>query len=181
MKINLGRIFVGFILLFFRKNKKQRPAGLSEDTDKIEKWRNLGCRIGENTSFYGNVVLGRGGKDPISIGRNCVLTNCTILGHDASTNRVLNLTRSLAIPVVIEDDCFIGYGSVILMGVTVGKGSIVGAGAVVTSDVPPGTVVAGNPARVICTVAELAEKRRKLRSEHPEYFPDIEDSWRSSE
>jgi acetyltransferase-like isoleucine patch superfamily enzyme len=59
------------------------------------------------------------------------------------------------------------------MGVTVGQGSIVGAGAVVTSDVPLGTVVAGNPARVICTVAELADRRKQLASEHPEYFPEL--------
>jgi acetyltransferase-like isoleucine patch superfamily enzyme len=52
-------------------------------------------------------------------------------------------------PVVIEDDCDLGVGSVILPGVTVGKGAIVGAGAVVTSDVPPYAVVAGVPAKVL--------------------------------
>jgi acetyltransferase-like isoleucine patch superfamily enzyme len=58
------------------------------------------------------------------------------------------------------------------MGVTIGKGSIVGAGAVVASDVPPGSVVGGNPARVICSVDELVQKRKKLAIAHPEYFPD---------
>ena len=58
------------------------------------------------------------------------------------------------------------------MGTRIGKGSIVGAGAVVTSDVPPGSVVAGNPAQVICTVKELVEKRRQLAIDHPEFFPD---------
>jgi acetyltransferase-like isoleucine patch superfamily enzyme len=51
--------------------------------------------------------------------------------------------------VTIEDDCDIGMGAIILPGVTVGRGSIVGAGAVVTSDVEPYAVVAGVPARKI--------------------------------
>ena len=52
-------------------------------------------------------------------------------------------------PVVIEDNVWIGGSSVILPGVTVGRNSVVGAGSVVTKDVPANTVAAGNPARVI--------------------------------
>ncbi len=51
--------------------------------------------------------------------------------------------------VIIEDDCWIGAGAIILNGITIGKGSVVGAGSVVTKDVPPYTIVAGNPARKI--------------------------------
>lgn len=52
-------------------------------------------------------------------------------------------------PVVIEDDVWIGARATILPGVTIGKGSIVGASAVVTKDVPPYAIVGGNPARVL--------------------------------
>ena len=52
-------------------------------------------------------------------------------------------------PVVVEDDADLGVGSVILPGVTVGRGAVVGAGAVVTADVPPYAVVAGVPAKVL--------------------------------
>ena len=52
-------------------------------------------------------------------------------------------------PVVIEDDSDLGVNSVILPGVTVGRGAIVGAGAVVNRDVPPYAVVAGVPAKVL--------------------------------
>ncbi|PTE07673.1 acyltransferase [Mesorhizobium helmanticense] len=52
-------------------------------------------------------------------------------------------------PVTIEDNAFIGFGVIILKGVTIGRGAIVGAGSVVTRDVAPFTVVAGNPARLI--------------------------------
>jgi acetyltransferase-like isoleucine patch superfamily enzyme len=52
-------------------------------------------------------------------------------------------------PVVIEDDAWIGYAATILKGVRVGRGAIVGAGSVVTRDVPAGMLVVGNPARVV--------------------------------
>jgi acetyltransferase-like isoleucine patch superfamily enzyme len=52
-------------------------------------------------------------------------------------------------PVNIEDEVWIGYNATILKGVTVGKGAIVQPGAVVSKDVPPGTVVEGNPAKII--------------------------------
>ena len=52
-------------------------------------------------------------------------------------------------PVQIDDDVWIGCLSIVLRGVTIGKGAIVGAGSVVSKDVPPFTVVAGNPARII--------------------------------
>lgn len=59
----------------------------------------------------------------------------------------------LTAPVVIEDDVFIGMQSIILKGVTVGRGSVIGAASVVSRDVPPGTIVAGNPARVLRPVS----------------------------
>ena len=54
--------------------------------------------------------------------------------------------------IVIENDAWIGAGAIILDGVRVGQGAVVGAGAVVTRDVPPHTVVAGNPASVVKTI-----------------------------
>lgn len=52
-------------------------------------------------------------------------------------------------PVVIESDVWIGARAIVLKGVTVGRGSVVGAGAIVTADVPPGSIVAGIPAKVV--------------------------------
>lgn len=54
--------------------------------------------------------------------------------------------------VFIDDDAWVGAMSIILPGITVGKGSIIGAGSVVTKDVPPYTIVAGNPARIVRTL-----------------------------
>jgi acetyltransferase-like isoleucine patch superfamily enzyme len=68
-------------------------------------------------------------------------------------------------PVVIEDDVWIGFRAIILKGVTVGRGSIVAAGAVVISDVPRYSIVGGVPARVIrmrWTEQEIIEHERRL-------------------
>ncbi|MEW2074295.1 sugar O-acetyltransferase [Streptomyces sp. NPDC012403] len=63
-------------------------------------------------------------------------------------------------PVRIEDDVWVGAGAVILPGVTVGRGSVVGAGSVVTADVPPMTVVAGTPARVLRPITDADREWR---------------------
>ena len=57
-------------------------------------------------------------------------------------------------PVEIADDVFIGARAIILKGVHIGEGAVIGAGAVVTSDVPPFMIAAGNPARVVGAVVE---------------------------
>jgi acetyltransferase-like isoleucine patch superfamily enzyme len=57
-------------------------------------------------------------------------------------------------PVFISDKSWIGFNSIILKGVTIGEGAIVGAGSVVTKDVPPWTIVGGNPAKIIRDIPE---------------------------
>lgn len=58
--------------------------------------------------------------------------------------------KGLDLKVVVGDDVWIGYGAIILSGVTIGEGAVVASGAVVTKDVEPYMVVGGNPARIIC-------------------------------
>jgi acetyltransferase-like isoleucine patch superfamily enzyme len=83
--------------------------------------------------------------------------------HGAYDRRVLPSPR----PVTIEDDVWIATNSIILAGVTLGRGSIVGANSVVSKDVPPYSIVAGNPARQINELDprafELAQQRHAAR------------------
>ena len=106
-----------------------------------------------DVSFRGSIVLGD---------QSVISQRVNILTHDFSIDRyyVANNLQSADSEmvrhskVVIQDYAFIGLGATILPGVTIGEGSIVAAGSVVTKDVPAGTIVGGNPARVISTVEE---------------------------
>jgi len=84
----------------------------------------------------------------VRIGKDCILApHCVVICHDASY--VPTLGRYRFAPVEIGDRVFIGFGAVVMPGLTIGSDSVIGAGAVVTKDVPPNTVVAGVPARPI--------------------------------
>lgn len=86
--------------------------------------------------------------DPVTIGHRCVLAdNVMITSTDHTRGDRHGVTGTG--PVVIGDDVFIGQNCVVLGGVRIGDGATVGAGAIVTKDVPAGTVVGGVPARVI--------------------------------
>jgi galactoside O-acetyltransferase len=87
----------------------------------------------------------------VTIGEDVWLTrNVTILTHFNPSESLRDFIGDIVCKeVVIEDGVFIGIGSIILPGVRIGKNSVVGAGSVVTKDVPPYTIVAGNPATVI--------------------------------
>ena len=92
----------------------------------------------------------------ISIGRHCkIAENVWIFdspGHPADPNARLTdspVASDEVKPVTIEDNVWIGQRAIIMPGVTVGEGSIVAGGAVVMANVPPNTMVAGNPARLL--------------------------------
>lgn len=96
----------------------------------------------------------------ISIGDHCGFgEECLILAHDAQMDEFLDAGRIGR--VVIHESCHIGARSVILPGVEIGPRTIVGANSTVTRSLPPDTICAGNPARVICSLGEYLTKHRK--------------------
>ncbi|KXH44293.1 nodulation protein L [Colletotrichum simmondsii] len=80
-----------------------------------------------------------------------------IVVHDTSILSRMKC-EEYGLPVTIEDDCWIGGGTIILAGVTIGSGTTVGAGSIVTKSLPPNSVAVGNPARVIKKVQTLEEE-----------------------
>ena len=84
-------------------------------------------------------------RDRVTIGRNVLIAwDVNILEHDFHNP---GGGAAVARPIIIEDEVWIGVHAIILKGVTIGRGAIIGAGAVVTKDVPPFTFAGGNPAK----------------------------------
>lgn len=131
----------------------------------IKKLVKRGMKVGRNFSIQGKCIIDPSWCWLISIGDEVTFApRVTILAHDASTKRHLNYAKIGL--VEIGNKTFIGSGAIILPNVKIGDNCIVGAGSIVTKDVPSGNVVAGNPARVICTIDEYIEKNKKLMKDN---------------
>ncbi|KAJ0376607.1 hypothetical protein COL26b_005234 [Colletotrichum chrysophilum] len=115
------------------------------------------CDYGYNIVIGQNVIVGRSctilDAAEVNIGDNCHIgPNVSIYAatlHTDPKRRQGSKGPQIGRPVTIDQDCWIGGGVTILPGITIGKGSTVGAGSVVTKNVPPFTIVGGNPARVL--------------------------------
>lgn len=130
----------------------------------LKQARHLGVTIGENCL----IATRRWSSEPylISIGNNVQVTEDVWFHTHGGGNAI-----RAEVPdydsfgkITIHDWAYIGSGSHILPGVTIGEGALVAAGSIVTKSVPPHTVVGGNPARVICTVEEYKKKNLKYNT-----------------
>ncbi|WP_138475985.1 acyltransferase [Dyadobacter bucti] len=118
--------------------------------------------IGENSLIgLGNVIIG-----PVKIGNNVILAQNIVasgLNHNyTDIEQPIHKQGVSVAPIVIGDDCWIGANTVITAGVTIGKHSVVAAGAVVTKDIPPYSVAVGNPSRVIKKYDETQKEWVKI-------------------
>jgi len=146
---------------------------------KLAKFINLyGCEIGDETKIGTFVEVQKNAR----IGRRCKISShaficegvtiedCVFIGHGvtfindsypraANSNGSLQSEKDWKVEyTLVKKGASIGSGSTILANVTIGENAIVGAGSVVTKDVPANTIVAGNPARVLRSVAEPKAK-----------------------
>lgn len=122
---------------------------------------------GDRTRIHGACIHA---SDSIHIGKNCLIAaNSHIIdnhGHSLSFSDVEQriLTCGIPQPVMIGDNVWIGANCVIMPGVTIGNGAVIGANSVVTKDIPPMCVAAGNPARVVKVLDEkTGEEKIVLR------------------
>ena len=122
-------------------------------------FRSQGAIIGKNNRFH---IRGLGSEPYlIHIDNNCVISSgVRFITHDGAVGIFRDEVKDLNIfgTIEIKDRCFIGMSSILMLNVKIGPNSVVGAGSVVTKDVPPNSVVAGVPAKVICSVDEYKQK-----------------------
>ena len=145
--------------LWLRSSRSSNP--LSPNHPIVLATRNATAKIeiGDHVGLTGTTIVAASG---ISIGdRTLVGANCTIVDTDFHPlNPIQRLTHPLdghSSPIVIKQDVFIGMNSIILKGVTIGRGAVIGAGSVVTQDIPAYSIAAGNPARIVGTVEPIRE------------------------
>jgi acetyltransferase-like isoleucine patch superfamily enzyme len=129
--------------------------------------KNPVLEIGDRTYLGYRVSISVGSR--VTIGSHVLIANEVFIadnpGHpmDAMKRRSQGVEPDQIRPVTIGDDVWIGHGSKIMPGVTIGEGAVVGAASIVTRDVPPYTLVAGAPAKVI----------RDLRPVHVSSVPAV--------
>jgi len=113
---------------------------------EIQKGAKIGsrCKISSHTFICEGVTL----EEEVFIGHNVVFTNDRYPRATAS-GKLQTEADWVCIPTVVKRGASIGSGAVLLCGITIGENAMIGAGSVVTKDVPAGATVAGNPARIV--------------------------------
>ncbi len=145
LRFVINRILLKIIGVRFGKNLRSQVVFAIEAPHKLEFGDNVGVGVG-------CTFISGGG---ISIGSDVMIAN--YVGFLSSDHEFKNLTipmkdqgmKNENTPITIEDDVWLGYGVIVLKNVRIGKGAIVGAGSVVTKDIPPFAIAIGNPARVV--------------------------------
>ncbi|WEK05817.1 MAG: acyltransferase [Candidatus Devosia phytovorans] len=110
--------------------------------------------------------------DPVStcIGNNVHIAGGFFTCHDGSVNMInlaLGTKLDSVAPIRIHDDVFIGAHTIILPGVSIGPRAVIGAGAVVSRDVPENSVAVGSPAKVVASLDDYIEKLRARNLDYP--------------
>lgn len=137
------------------------------DKCKASFLRKLGCEVGNNNRFVCKTdIVGSGPYEYVKIGDgNLFSSDVHLYTHDGSVH-VLNSTYLKDSPcykvgmIKIGSNCFLGHGTIVVPGVTIGNNVIIGTGSVVSRDIPSNCVAAGVPARVICSLEEYYKKNK---------------------
>ena len=133
--------------------------------------RKHGMRVGKGVTLAGRFGSSFG-SEPYLIQLDDYVRmsgGCSFFTHDGGTYAFRDIEKYKGVQkygsIHVGERTFIGYGAIILPGVTIGKRCVIGAGAVVANDIPDNCVAAGVPAKVICSTTEYAEKSLQNHNE----------------
>ena len=127
--------------------------------DPLVELRKRGLRTGRNLQMQPGVKIDKNLCWQITIGNDVTIApNAYILAHDASTRMHLGYTRIGKVD--IGDRVFIGAAAIVLPGVRIGNDVVIGAGSVVSQDIPDNVIACGNPARPLTTTDEWIEQKK---------------------
>lgn len=146
-----GNLFIGDRVVLNSRNKGYH-INMHSSVKLFVDREGAQIRIGGKTRIHGACIHA---CELVEIGNNCLIAANTQIfdsnGHDLSFPNVENRvnTKGVSKPIKIEDNVWIGANSIVLPGVTIGKGSVISANSVVANDVPPMVVAGGNPAKII--------------------------------
>ena len=147
----------------FRKIYRFTYKAIMTKVNHVKYAKKIGVNMGDRIHLYGTIGWG---TEPwiISLGSNVYITNgVRFITHDGGTLLFRDQIPDLEItkPIIIGNDVYIGNNVLLLPGVRVGNRVIIGAGAVVTKDIPDNSVAVGIPAKVIKTVDQYLEKAQR--------------------
>ena len=155
----------GFLLKFFMNSWLLSPL----EPRKLRPWvlRKIGCKVGKDVFVGSQVWIDAGHADLFEIGdRSHLDARCIVLCHkrDLSNYYVGDDYHKLpykTAPVKIGKGCSIGTDTLLMPGVTIGDGAIVGAGSLVTKDIPAWTIAIGRPAKVVKEIPQKEAQEAK--------------------
>lgn len=131
----------------------------------LDKLKKNGAKISENVFIGNDCYIDTDWAFLLEIKEGAVLAARTmVILHDSCISNVKGKGKLRVGKIKIEERAYIGVNSTILCGVTIGKGSIIGANSLVNKNIPSNEVWAGVPIRYICTVDELIEKRKNINN-----------------
>jgi acetyltransferase-like isoleucine patch superfamily enzyme len=144
VKLGKGVRIFGFTNLYGCEIGDDTKIGTFVEIQKGVKIGNR-CKISSHTFICEGVTL----EDGVFIGHGVMFTNDIFPRATAASGALQTEADWKCIPTLVKRGASVGSNATLLCGITIGEGALVGAGSVVTKDVPPGAVVAGNPARVV--------------------------------
>ena len=159
----IEKLFFFFIIKLFGKIS---PAKVTEWSYLFYKKHGMKFEKGKPNYIASTVYFDGGDYSRISIGAGVTISShVSFLTHDWALNTVirsmditLDYTLGRHLPIIIHDNVFIGRSSIIMPGATIGEGSIIGAGSVVRGNIPPFSVVVGNPGIIVKDSREYVKK-----------------------